>query len=317
MSPTEIAPESPTASPAGGSHRQKNPGLVVYLCGLGTVGLTLFLVGLLNDTDFNIMGWYWFFVVPIGAMIVGAVAGLGYALGSRLMDVKIRGGFLLVVFLTAGLNWVASHYVTYRHLSEQLEETSRESFTFGAYMRAVSENFAFKDRSGKVGKPLGKVGYLFTILEMGGFSIGTLIPVLLLGLRPYCHQCGRYLKKTATRIVGSEMDLRDLKKLKKAEKIERIESSAREVIEKGRALFEEMTATPGYPEVLERLTALPEEANKKALAAVHFHLWKCPDCEGHVVKSTLTNVTLNGQPNQAELAVLDRTNAPEPVVSES
>ena len=51
----------------------RQPGLIVYCCGLATSALVLWLVNLMNDHGVNIMGWYLNGIIPGGALLVGMV----------------------------------------------------------------------------------------------------------------------------------------------------------------------------------------------------------------------------------------------------
>ncbi|MDB6004682.1 MAG: hypothetical protein JWR15_1669, partial [Prosthecobacter sp.] len=91
----------------------RQPGLLVYLCGLGTSALALWLVQLANDHGENIMGWYANGIIPAGALIVGMASGLGYAIGSRVLNVKLSKAFVAGMITTAVVDYFAAQYLTY------------------------------------------------------------------------------------------------------------------------------------------------------------------------------------------------------------
>ena len=80
----------------------RQPGLIVYLSGLGTSTFVLWLVHYLNDSQqFNIMGWYVNGILPGGALVVGIISGIGYAVASRLLQVKLSRAFVAGMLATA------------------------------------------------------------------------------------------------------------------------------------------------------------------------------------------------------------------------
>lgn len=56
----------------------------------------------------------------------------------------------------------------------------------------------FRLRAAKVGSTgeLGGLGYVVTLLQIGGFAVGGFAVYGYLVLKPYCEKCSRYLKKT-------------------------------------------------------------------------------------------------------------------------
>ena len=86
----------------------RQPGLIVYLCGLGTSALALWLVQIANDNGENIMGWYANGIIPAGALLVGIASGLGYAIGSRVLNVKLSKAFVFGMITTAIIDYFAS-----------------------------------------------------------------------------------------------------------------------------------------------------------------------------------------------------------------
>ena len=80
--PSMSVPGAAASNPDAG----RRGGLMVVIAGVVTTTLALLGVWWLdnNTTDFNIMGWYGNYVIPAGALIVGAVAGSGYGIASYL-----------------------------------------------------------------------------------------------------------------------------------------------------------------------------------------------------------------------------------------
>src|SRR5689334_608961 len=73
-----------------------------------------------NTTDFNIMGWYANYVIPVGAGIVGFAAGSGYALASWYSGVRIGNGLLAVVLLFQAASYVGAEYVEFSDICQRI-----------------------------------------------------------------------------------------------------------------------------------------------------------------------------------------------------
>ena len=123
--------------------RLRQPGLIVYFSGVGTSALVLWLVHYLNDSQqFNVMGWYVNGILPVGALLVGAASGAGYAVASRLLQVKLSRAFVLGMITTAILDYFAAQYLTYTNILERLH-VAADRYTF----MTTSAIFANKCRS--------------------------------------------------------------------------------------------------------------------------------------------------------------------------
>src|SRR4051794_29638568 len=98
------------------SIRLRQPGLIVYLCGIGTSILTILAVQRANRNGVDVMGWFINAILPVGAILVGIASGLGFAVGSRLLNVKLGSGFLAVMFATGIVVYFCLQYLTYTSL---------------------------------------------------------------------------------------------------------------------------------------------------------------------------------------------------------
>lgn len=65
---------------------------------------------------------------------------------------------------------------------------------FWEYFDFATRSLSFKSDNGKPGDELGALGYGVRLLEIAGFSIGGLLPLVWLRAKPYCQQCQRYMK---------------------------------------------------------------------------------------------------------------------------
>ena len=214
----------------------RQTGLLVYFCGLGTSALVLYGVDLANEHNENIMGWYANGIIPAGALLVGIASGLGYALGSYFLNVKISSAFVKGMLLTALLDYVAAQYVTYSNVLEKYHATS-DRYSFLQYVQDICEHMAFKSHhSYAPGSELGFWGYVFKVLEMGGYAFGATLPTAILFKMPYCHGCQSYLKKNLTTYISDPLLKAEWKKLPKPQRLEALQSAVNQLAARAQAI---------------------------------------------------------------------------------
>src|SRR6185295_12313485 len=97
--------------------RQRSPSLVI-ICGLASTAATLLGVYLLNvfTDDFNIMGWYANYVLPVGAIMVGVAASSGYGLASWLTGIKITKSLLWIVLALQVAAYFVAQFIEFQSL---------------------------------------------------------------------------------------------------------------------------------------------------------------------------------------------------------
>ena len=292
---------------ASGNLRQ--PGLIVYVCGLGTSILALGAVEMLNRNGTNIMGLYVNGIIPAGALIVGIGSGLGYAIASRVLQVKLLTPFIVAMVLTALVDYLAAQYLTYQDIIER-QKIDPEAYSFVQYTRDICENMAFKGRgNNQPGAPLGVWGYCFKLLEIVGYVAGATIPSFVVSALPYCKACQQYLKPHRRAIVNSPTMWEDVKKLSKKERGEALQAVVNET--SGRALeVVQLIAAAPLPEtlaVMDRLDAAPVAGTA---AHVEFALSKCPNCDAHRILVHLATFSIDKKVAIASLVTLDKIEQP-------
>src|SRR5215471_4983617 len=170
----------------------------VLLAGLVTTALALLGVWWLDNhtDDFQVMGWYGDYVIPMGAILIGLAAGSGYGIASYLTGFRIRKRLLWIVLVVQISGYVAAQYLEFRSLTREgpLINAEGEELTFvrSYHLRAVG--FAWKDDHGKPGTPLGQWGYFFLGLGVLGFAAGGVLAPAVLMKAPYCARCELYMK---------------------------------------------------------------------------------------------------------------------------
>jgi hypothetical protein len=287
------------------SRSLRRPGLVVYLSGLGTSILALWVVELLNRNQINVMGFYVNGILPIGALIIGVGSGIGYAVASRVLQIKLFGVFIATMVVTALVDYMAAQYVTYSNLLEQ-HRLMAEQYPFTQYLRDICEKMSFRSRGGdRPGSELGIFGYLFKLLEMAGYVLGATLPSLFVSGLPYCKACQKYLKKHRTAYFSSPTPWSEVKKLAKKERESALQSAIAPLLERTNELGHAMATAP-LSDVVGRLEDLDAKPESGTAAHVQVVVEKCPTCEAHVVRFNLVNYNVDKQVINSPIRVLDK-----------
>ncbi len=266
--------------------------LPVLLGGLATTALTLMLSYWLSDRfGFNAMGFYGWYIVPFGPIVVGMLAGSGYGLASKLTGFRVKNRTLVIL---AGLQMVAyfaAQYVEYL----ALRSAGGALPDFVPYFDMMTRAISFTTDTGRSGQPLGTLGYGVRLLDIIGFVGGALMIPAGMRSSAYCDDCGRY------------MSSRGLGTLPASVKARRTWGKGAE--DKAAYEAEQATAQSQGRAVHDHLFALAEANNATDVAeAVHLmkagtsdagtlptrldvHLASCPTCR----KGVLSSQTLTGQ----------------------
>src|SRR5688572_25693357 len=161
--PAATIPQSLAPPTTGGRGR-----VFVIQTGLITTALALGLVYWLSHaTEFNPMGFYVKFIIPLGAIAVGALAGAGYGLASSWTGAKIGRGLLLTVTALLILAYFVAQYIEFLDIPQEY----RGDAWFIDYYHFATVNMTFTSTrsNAQEGEPLGMWGYAFRLLEIGGF----------------------------------------------------------------------------------------------------------------------------------------------------
>ncbi len=202
------------APPAKSRSRQ----FIVIAAGLFTSAVALVFVWYISvEGKTEIMSEYANYVIPWGALLVGLGASSGYGIASWITGVKIRKGMLLVIVGLSVLAYFGAQYVNFLSLGPMVVKATGKRLDFWYYFHLNAINFAWEQKDGKVGEPLGMAGYFFRMLELAGFVGGSLIAPAALMNKPYCELCEQYMssKTLATIPDYATADFME-KRLKKA-----------------------------------------------------------------------------------------------------
>ncbi len=195
---------------AGQAMPPRRGNLFAFLAGLVTSALTLVGVYYCWQNDFDPMSWTWFFVIPVGALLTGLLAGSGYVVAALWLEYRPTVSFVVSVAFLQVMVYMAAMWITFEQLAiAQGAEVTLENFVI--WYQFVIENVEFVTGRNKDGFRLGMLGYGFELLRIVGFSCGSLIPLLLTN-RAYCEECKRYMKHTNTRYLVAAAPARKIKK---------------------------------------------------------------------------------------------------------
>lgn len=187
------------------------------LFGLITLFLSILIPTLvLVFTDFQIMGFSLVFIIPVGAIAIGYLCGLGYFKGLVKSNIYITKkhfliGLMIALLCIFGLKYAeyALTYVdpttgdiTYSFIGEDhISNYEMEGYgplTFINYTKLIIEStpisFSYKARSlGEISNPT--VSWIFAIIDYLGVIAGCLYVGISEKSRPYCQNCQLYNKK--------------------------------------------------------------------------------------------------------------------------
>lgn len=169
-------------------------GRIVVLAGSATTLLALAGVFALARHGENIMGWYANYVIPAGALLVGMVAASGYGIAGWVTGLKMTPKLIASVVLELTVSYFLAHYSEFSRLYDDA--------SIGDFFRWFDEStraFSWSDH-GKVGEPLGMLGYGLRALEIVGFVGGGALVPAILRAKPYCDPCRTYKR---TRLVAT------------------------------------------------------------------------------------------------------------------
>jgi hypothetical protein len=273
------------AQPSGGTVSRRNPSyLLVLYSGLATSALALLGVHLLDvyTTDFNIMGWYADYLIPVGAVLVGVAASSGYGLASWLTGVKISHSLLWAVMLIQLLVYFAAQYIEFSHL-HLIHRSNGRPVGFFEYYDLMARSFAWKhEHDGGSGQPLGIYGYFFRFLEIAGFVGGGLIVPALLRKAPYCQACRRYMQTRALGTIAASVPAKKFKKSDTAGSTAH-QTEQQQAFDRGKRIAEilQSMSTEGRSAEFQQTLAELAPAKKQAVRLprrITVHLIACKQC---------------------------------------
>ena len=147
-----------------------------------------------RNSDFALYTWMADVVIPIGALICGFVAAVGYWIGSRLFNHKPSRLLLANIVLVSLGTYFSIHHLDYTHASVRGVPVA-QVVSFPDYLVAVTEHMTYKDSHDTgAGTELGKWGWGVAGLQVLGFCLGGFGVYGILAATPYCHRCSMYFR---------------------------------------------------------------------------------------------------------------------------
>lgn len=173
---------------------------------------------------------FWF-IIPVGAIGSGMLAGLGYYIAARMTGTAAGKGVLVSMAAASVLCYLLINYLPYKYVVlpeyEEAVAEFREAVEAGEYIDELTGRpltlddvqeelevpsfLTFMDLSirakqmnigrGGGGNPVQMspfFAYAHEVLIAGGFLAGAFFIYAILSSAPYCEGCGQYLKKSGS-----------------------------------------------------------------------------------------------------------------------
>jgi hypothetical protein len=276
--------------------------------GVASTAVCLLIVYLLANfvEGFEVMGWYVWFIIPVGAALVGIGAGSGYGLVSWLTGRKVGGGLLFAVLLIQIVSYCAAQWIEFK--SYDLVYDNGEAVTFFEYHDTVTRSTTFTSRhSDDPSKPIGRLGYVFRILELAAFALGGLLIPLLLRAKPYCEDCRTYMKTRTLGMIPASIDKRKIPKGDTHAQAA-YEAELEEAFQRGLSSVEALgeAATKQDASVIREIVREHSGQLKetgKLLHRIRVAVSECPDCSSGILRCEM----LSGQGDKLETQELFAT----------
>lgn len=279
--------ESPQTRPPS------KPGWIVFIAGVTTSALVLWLVA-----GTSIMGWYLYYIIPIGALIVGVLSGLGYAIAARSVNMTLSPAFVTGMVSVALVDYFAALYITYDNL---LATTGADAtrYSFVQFLRDSCELISFSGGDGSSpGNPIGLWGYFFKSLEVIGYVAGATLPakmaVTSVSGTPDCPRCKQYFINYRCAYLNAPENWEDMAEMTHVDRCVAIKQSVTPVIQRAEDFLAGMQGQK-LPEVAEAMKEFESEALMGNTGTVSFTLRKCPGCDAFHLQATFAGYDPHGE----------------------
>lgn len=280
---------------------------IIYLSGIITTVITMFLIFMIIEyLNFNLLGFY-VWVFPIGAFIAGIASGTGYLVCSRWLKVKRGKLFTISVGIIAFAIYFFVHYLVYvtaggdssfsAFISSTLESASNSSLIIGKSHKSTVDS-------------VGYAGYAFLALEYIGFIIGSVVIVLPERESSiYCEVCKKYYKLNKENFCYmpplNKVDIDGLSGSEKSFQIAANTAKLHDELENIRKTVKGKT----LKQTLEYLRSLAQKSSNRTNFYMKFAIESCPKCGDHDI---LVQFFLNIDENKE----MTTTNEP-PIINRS
>jgi len=155
---------------------------------------------LAHYAGFNLFGLTLWFVIPVGALIVGAIAASGAIVAARLFDIRPTLWQGIVSATIVGAATMLLIYFLEYNMLEVRGTKIRTLVDFWTYVDlSLTKSHMRMGRSRQDLGEAGDLGYLLALLKLGGFVLGAFFVFAMIRGMAACPRCGAYLKTVRTR----------------------------------------------------------------------------------------------------------------------
>ena len=169
----------------------------VLFCGIVTSVLVAFVnTKIIHATDFSVVDFWFFFIVPLGAIGAGLLAASGFYAGALWFNHRTSTLLLLEMLAIAACTMLLIYWLGYQNLLVDGGKRVADYVPFGDFLHLYFTAGNFKMGPVDLGS-MGVLGYAWAILQFGGFMLGAWLVALTLEEKNFCEPCHRYRRKLA------------------------------------------------------------------------------------------------------------------------
>lgn len=267
--------------------------LFILQTGLVTTALALLAVHVLarRSDDWAVMGWFYFHIVPVGAIGVGLVAGTGYLIGALWVRRRISRLLAVLVGLLQVGAYFAAEYLEYRQL-HIFDLATGKPLGFWPWYDFVTVNMTFS-RPGELDQPIGQLGYAVRFVQVAGFAgAGLLLAWLAVAMisDDACKLCGRMKERKELGVLPASGPQEPLVP------VDENDEEGKEMAQVWLGPVTELVEANAVESVTDVLRdARAHAAEIESLPRrVRLHVEWCPDCGWSFLQSTLLRRTEGG-----------------------
>jgi hypothetical protein len=180
--------------------------LGIAICGLvASILVVIANVAISNITGFNLFTFNIWFIIPAGAIAVGAAAASGYYFGALFFHKRPSAVLLLQMVAIAAIAQFSIYYLEYATMVVDGEKIS-DYVPFEQYLDIVLTKSHYRmGRAGTVDTgEIGSAGYWIAAIQFLGFLLGGISIYFILLTKPVCDKCKAYFRPLAKKIKTFE-----------------------------------------------------------------------------------------------------------------